>query len=922
LSKKIIFIAAILILVSGCSGKSKTKETQFEAGKKEAREKNYGAAVIHFKSALEKDLNYLDARFELGRVYALLGKYEAAEKELQKVLLQRPGSREARIELARAWAFGGKPEQALTLIRKAVSRAENAGDALEISGWAHAARGEYPIAEEELKRAAALQPDRTETLALLARLYLMMDMPAAARDVAYGIVQKEPAGRTWRYLLAETEALCKNAPKALALYEQIIDEGGDVSVYYRKGLLLGQLNRLDEALSVAETMLRKFPNRPEGYELKGLCLFRQKKYKEAISSLQKTQSLLENPRTAHMLAWCHYYNNELEQALKQVRRALALKPDLVQAHILASLVYLKQHEPDSAISEIRTVLASQESNAYAHSILGSALLEKRLYSEGLAELNRALELDPGLTEARVKKGVFQLSRGKQGEAEAELSAAVRSNPELLNTRLLLASYYLKQNESEKAIAAARKGLRNAKTDALLYNVIADACLRQQKNGEAMAALRQAMEADPECHYTYFKMAALHRIAGRTEKALAIIREAAEKVPGNAEAQLFAASAMETAGDREEARRFYERARKTGRLEGAVEAARYYLRNRNPDEALDLVDEALRKKPSIAVLYSIKGQAFIDLKQHEHALQAYEELAKVQPEEGMIAITNLYLSLHKPEKALDRVKRELKTHPERTDLHAELTKIYLAMGKSSEAEAHARRIIEREPEKAAGYLMLASVHEGRHEIEKAIETLRRAQAVADAKLPMMLGRLYALRKDYPAAFTAYKKAESLKSGHVSALFEQAATLQQMGKKAEAMAGYRRVLAVAQDHVPALNNLAYLSIENGGNLQSALQYAVRAYSLLPRSGEVQDTLGLVFLKSGKINEGLKTLKQAAMLAPDNPSIYYHLALALKEHKEPEAAAGYLQKSISLGDFPEADKAKKLLASLNGSPRSQVR
>lgn len=219
-------------------------------------------------------------------------------------------------------------------------------------------------------------------------------------------------------------------------------------------------------------------------------------------------------------------------------------------------------------------------------------------------------------------------------------------------------------------------------------------------------------------------------------------------------------------------------------------------------------------------------------------------------------------------------------------------------------------------------MLASVYESKNEIEKAIEVIRKAVNVSDAKLSMMLGHLYTVRKDYPAALTAYKKAETLKPGHVPALFQQAALLQQMGKTREAIAGYRRVLSVSQNNVPALNNLAYLSIENGGNLQSALQYAILAYSLLPRSGEVQDTLGLVLLKSGKISESVKTLKQAAILAPDNPSIYYHLALALKEHKEPEAAAGYLQKSITLGDFPEADKAKKLLAALNGPHRGQGR
>jgi cytochrome c-type biogenesis protein CcmH/NrfG len=90
---------------------------------------------------------------------------------------------------------------------------------------------------------------------------------------------------------------------------------------------------------------------------------------------------------------------------------------------------------------------------------------------------------------------------------------------------------------------------------------------------------------------------------------------------------------------------------------------------------------------------------------------------------------------------------------------------------------------------------------------------------------------------------------------------------------------------------------------------------------KEGEVQDTLGIVLVKSGKVDEGLKALRQAASVLPDNPSIQYHLALALNEHKDTAAAAATLRKALALDDFPESVQAKTLLTRLNdGTERTK--
>jgi Flp pilus assembly protein TadD len=142
---------------------------------------------------------------------------------------------------------------------------------------------------------------------------------------------------------------------------------------------------------------------------------------------------------------------------------------------------------------------------------------------------------------------------------------------------------------------------------------------------------------------------------------------------------------------------------------------------------------------------------------------------------------------------------------------------------------------------------------------------------------------------------------------------------MGKKKEAADEYQKVLRLSPNHAMALNNLAYLYVEDNKDTSQALMFATRAFMLAPQDDFIRDTLGYVLLKNGRIDQGLSMLKKAWEGSPKNPSICYHLALAYKEHGDSAKAAEHLQKALELGDFPEARDAKALLGKMKKSEDS---
>ena len=441
-------------------------------------------------------------------------------------------------------------------------------------------------------------------------------------------------------------------------------------------------------------------------------------------------------------------------------------------------------------------------------------------------------------------------------------------------------------------------------------------LLQNKVTDAINYLQKSKEANQEYYNSYFTLASLYFQRGEHDKGIQELKSLLKISPNNIKALIAIASILETKNRNDEAMMYYLQAKETGQIEGYLELAKCYMRKKETDKALKVLDEAVRKYPSETASYELKGKILVSVKKSEDAIKTFEEIEKINPRLALTHIVNTYIFVNKPQKALERIRKEIKKQPEQPELMAEMSRIYKIMGKKKDAIENAHEIILTKPESPIGYIALAMIYNADQELDKSIEVLRKASRLNDISIAMMLGNTYFLKKDHNTALEQYRKADTIKPGYVPALFQQGSVLYAMGKKKEAIAEYQKVLRLSQNHVPALNNLAYLYADDNKDINMALQLATRAYTLAPNDGFVQDTLGFVLVKNGKIQEGFTALKKALELLPDNPSVHYHIALAYKEYNDKRRAIEYLQKAMSFGEFPEASNAKQLLAKLQKS------
>jgi Flp pilus assembly protein TadD len=138
--------------------------------------------------------------------------------------------------------------------------------------------------------------------------------------------------------------------------------------------------------------------------------------------------------------------------------------------------------------------------------------------------------------------------------------------------------------------------------------------------------------------------------------------------------------------------------------------------------------------------------------------------------------------------------------------------------------------------------------------------------------------------------------------------------QNNRTTEAEANLKAVLALQPNDPVALNNLAW--IYQASNDPAARPLAQKAYLLAP-TPQSADTLGWILAKQGNAKVAVLLLTQAGRNLSTDPTIFYHLAVALNEAGEKDKAIAVLNQVLNAPvEFADKPAARKLLQDLDGA------
>ena len=120
----------------------------------------------------------------------------------------------------------------------------------------------------------------------------------------------------------------------------------------------------------------------------------------------------------------------------------------------------------------------------------------------------------------------------------------------------------------------------------------------------------------------------------------------------------------------------------------------------------------------------------------------------------------------------------------------------------------------------------------------------------------------------------------------------------------------------DHPRASNDLAYLLLEQGGNVDLAVSLAQVARAAAPDSPTTADTLAWAYYHKGAYGLAIGLLKDALKKSPQNPTLHYHLGLAYQKTGERALARTHLERVLQINaNFQRAGDVRRALQELAG-------
>jgi tetratricopeptide (TPR) repeat protein len=242
---------------------------------------------------------------------------------------------------------------------------------------------------------------------------------------------------------------------------------------------------------------------------------------------------------------------------------------------------------------------------------------------------------------------------------------------------------------------------------------------------------------------------------------------------------------------------------------------------------------------------------------------------------------------------------------------------LRKGDVAAANSIVLRVITENPKNGIGYLLQSAIHEYLKEWSLAESAIQRGLDFDKENLALLmnLGHLYSAQERYEAAQSVYDTILLTHADFIPALFARGAIYDLLGNKRKAQDIYKQILERNENYAPALNNLAFLTMEVYADNKTALELAIKAFRNAPNEVGIIDTLGYALLKNGRIEQSIAFLEKAKNILPEDAAVRIHLAQAYKAAgRKDDAVANLTVINDTNAQEAQIREAKALLKELN--------
>jgi tetratricopeptide (TPR) repeat protein len=193
----------------------------------------------------------------------------------------------------------------------------------------------------------------------------------------------------------------------------------------------------------------------------GVCSYLERNLEDTIREYKKALDCdPESPYLKTEIAKVYLQKENIKEALSILKGSLVHHPDYVDTHLLLGGIYTKLKKYDNAIVEYKEVIQLDPDNLESHLFLGLIYREKKEYDQAINTLNNLLTIDSYNLMGNYYLAKIYIQIKSYDKAEDLLKKVLTIKPSFEPALTDLAFVYEIQNNDQKALEFFKKFIRN------------------------------------------------------------------------------------------------------------------------------------------------------------------------------------------------------------------------------------------------------------------------------------------------------------------------------------------------------------------------------------------------------------------------------------------------------------------------------
>lgn len=668
--RHLTFVLALTLAVTACDDASDREAKYLERGKELYGKSEYIKAGLEFRNALQINPKSVEATYYMGLLDEVKANFRRAAARYGRAIEQDSSFIPARSQLAKLYVMANNLSEAREQMDAILALDPTNAEGRTIKASLFFRQGEIENAVEESRAVFAEDSSNAAAAVILAQALFKMGQPVEGMTVIDEAIEKNPNHRNLVRLKIQQYMATNDLDKAEASYlrftEQWPDDLGsraELAWFYISN------DRLDDA----ETSLRA-----------------------------AARELPDDDGAKRMLVDFLLNHRSLEAAEKELKIQIERYPDRHTYKFGLAILYQENNRGSEADSLYRQIIdddGTGPDGLAARAALAKILILGQQEEAASKLIDEILEEDPQDSTALLMRGRLLVSRSAYDEAIIDLRRVLRDDPNSVGALGVLAQAHLRAGQVELAMDALRNlvAMESENVQAIAWLSALNA--RTGNVAEAESLIKKALLIAPDDPRVLAQQAGI-LISQRNFELGTVVARKISRMPDHEVvgrlllARIFGLQKRYADGLEEYRKALKLDENSTTALNGVIVTL---LAADRLEEAQQMLQVRLQRKPEDAVSYNLLGQAYnVSGRDMEMIAPMFRRAAELSPDwvEPTLNHSRVLIQRQMYAQALTVIQSGLERAPSHLGLSMDLAHVYEKVGDVKSAIATYEKMVGR------------------------------------------------------------------------------------------------------------------------------------------------------------------------------------------------------------------------------------